>query len=272
MDEPMVDGGQPDQGQADAPSGGQPYADYLNRLPEEVRGDVEPVFQDWNKNVNSRFEQHASFRKQWEPYEKAGLNTYTADQLAWAVQTLQNPQQAREWLDQQYGPVQAPEPAQESLDPYGYQDPNQQLEQLLSSKLGPLEQQLQQFNDWRQQLEQQQMEQQIASALEAEVNKLREEHAAGLPKEVQENFGDIIERFGMRYAESGADPATVVQKAWADFQALQNQLTTAALQNKVDQPQAPVDGGVADLTPEKVNSLREANKIALQQMRANRAA
>ena len=272
--EPTADGGQPQQGQAEPAAGDQPYADYLARVPEEVRGDIQPIFHEWNANVNRRFEDAASYRKQWEPYEQAGINQYPAETLKWALDTLQNPQQAREWLDQQYGPVAPQEAPQEPVDPYGYQDPNAQLQELLQKQLSPLQQQIEQITQWRQEQEQQAMQQQINDAIYAEIDRLHGEHKASLPEGLQkrEAFADLIDRFGGPHAVPGADPVQVVQKAWADFQALSNQLSTAALQTKVDQPATPVTGGAPAGAPESPKTLAEANKIALAQWRANQAA
>jgi hypothetical protein len=157
-------------------------------------------------------------------------------------------------------------------DPYGYQDPNAQLEQLLQKQLGPVQQQLQQLADWRAQFEQQSHEQQIANALQAEVAALKDQHAAHLPEEVQKNFEDTIERFAMRYAQPGADPKQVIAKAWADFESLSNQIEKAALQRKVDAPAPAEGGGVADVNPEQIRTLKAAGPVALEALQAmNRA-
>lgn len=273
--DPSADGVQPEPGQGDGgTSGGQPYADYLNRLPEEVRGDVEPVFKDWNSNVNSRFEEHATYRKQWEPYEQLGLNQRDPEQVSWALQVAeaaqQNPQALREWLDQTYGPAQA-QPEQQPQDPATFDpyDPNAQFESLLSQRLGPLQQQLEQFSQWQQNLEQQQHVQHIDQQLNTAIEKLSAEHGSSLPAGVE--MSDVIERFGNRYATPGADPGQVVASAWRDYQAWSNSISTAALQSKVDQPGPAVAGGTADLTPEQPRNLREANALAMQQFRASSA-
>src|ERR1035437_4068795 len=60
---------QPPEGQGDQ-SNSSPYAEYLVRLPEEVRGDVEPVFRDWDAQTTRKFQDAAEYRKQWEPLEQ----------------------------------------------------------------------------------------------------------------------------------------------------------------------------------------------------------
>lgn len=271
--EPTADAGQPAEGQAaEAPS--QPYADYLNRVPEEVRGDIQPIFHDWNSQVNRQFEEHANYRKQWEPYESIGLNQHQPDQVQWAMQVAEaaqnNPQALREYLDQQHGPVQVEQP-QQNLDEFAYQDPQQQWQDQLAQQLKPLQEQLQQFSDWRTALEQQAHQAQIEQAISTEVERLKQENASSLPKHVLENFDNLVSTFAERHAEAG-DPRQAVQKGWADLQTLLNQTKTDALQAKLDQPAPSLEGGVADLAPDQPKTLREAQAIALQQMRANRVA
>ena len=273
---PVTDGVQPDQGQGDVgqTSGGQPYADYLARVPDEVRGTVEPVFKDWNSHVNSRFEEHANYRKQWEPYEQAGVTRYSPQDIQAAFDLLQNPDQLRSWADEQYGPVQAPEQQQPQpeFDLYGQPD-QQQFEQLLESKLGPLSQELQQLAQWRQQQEQQAQIQQIQGVIDREIGMLQEKHAANLPEPIRENFAETVERFADKYAnDPSLTPEQMVAKGWADFEALSNQLQTAALQDKVNQPAPAETGGRADLTPDSPKTLKEAGELALAQIRAGRAA
>lgn len=268
--EPSADGVQPEQGQGDGgATGDQPYGDLLSRVPEEVRGSVEPLFAEWNSRVNSRFEDAASYRKQWEPYESIGLSDMQPDQVQWALQVANaaqnDPQALRTWLDDNHpqpAPQQQPEPQQDvTFDQY---DPNAQFKQMLD----PVLQRLEAMDQRWQQQQQQEYERTIDNTLNSEIAKLSQEHGASLPQGVE--MSDVIERFGNRYATPGADPAQVVQKAWQDYTTWSNALSTAALQQKVDQPQTPVTGGEADMTPEpftRGNALGEANKIATQQIR-----
>ena len=279
--EPNIDEVQPDPGQGDVDvTGGQPYADYLTRVPEEVRGDVEPIFKDWNSNVNRRFEEHAEYKRSWEPYEN--VRQHQPEAVTEALQlyqaALNDPQAFQQWFEQYAAergltPKQAAaelEPEAMTFDQY---DPNAQLQQLLDQKLSPLQSQMEQFISRQQELEQQATVQALSEQVGQEIAKLRAEHAKDLPEKVQEQLEDIIERFGMRYAgEPGATPEQVVRRAWADFESLSNQLQTGALQSKVDQPEPAVSGEVADGAPPQIRTLAEANKIALQQMRASRNA
>lgn len=273
--EPQADEGQP-TGQADGgETGGQPYADYLNRVPEEVRGDIEPVFADWNRNVNSQFEQHASYRKQWEPYESTGIRDQTPEQIQWALQVANaaqnDPASLRAWLDENHPAPADPAPAQpqQEFGTYDQYDPNAQFKQMLE----PIQQQMQQMNDRWQEFQNQTALERLSATLEAEIAAAKQSEAArALPADVLKNFEGYMETFGMQHASAGSDPKQVVAKAFADLQALGNQFGTAALQQKVDQPAPAVSGDVADGSVETVKGLREANKIAAQQIRATLAA
>ena len=261
---------QPDQGQGDGgQTSTQPYAEYLGRVPEEVRADIEPIFKDWNSSVNSRFEQHADYRKQWEPFEQAGLNQYDPAQLSQFLQQLSDPEQARAWVNQTYPQQQpAPEPQQQDFGTYDQYDPNAQFNQ----RFDQLTQTIEQMQQRWQEAEQQRYEQAVNSTIEAAVAKLEAEHGKTLPQGV--TMAQIIETFGGKHAVPGADPNEVVQKAWSEYDQLRNLERAAALQSKVDQPNPAVSGGEADLTPPpmpkgRVDALREAEKQARAMVHAD---
>ena len=279
-----ADGAQPDgQGDGGEP-GGQPYADYLTRVPEEVRETIEPIFKDWNSSVNNRFQEHAEYRKGWEPYEQ--VKQHQPEAVAEALQlyqvALNDPKAFQQWFEQYSAergltPAQAAQQLEQTGDgTFDQYDPQKQLQQMLEQKLSPLEQRLQALFDRDEAREQKAHEAKLADEINQEIGKLKETHGKNLPAKVRDQIEDIVERFGMRYAQQpGITPAQVVQKAWADFEALSNQLQTGALQTKVDQPDAPLTGDTADgAIPAytKGHALQEANKIAMEQMRASRNA
>lgn len=283
--EPTADGVQPDQGQGDGgQTGDLPYADYLSRLSDEVRGEAQPVFHDWNAHVNKQFEQHAEYRKGWEPYEQLGVNSKDPELVKWALEFAEaassNPEAIRDWYGsyaQERGLTPAEAAAQAAEQPaedYSFLDPSLNLDKVLGEKLGPLQQQLEQFAQWRADIEQQAQLEKIDQIIEQEIAALREQHGKDLPEGF--DFKDTVNRFASPYATAGADPKQVVAKAWADFQAVANQLQTAALQAKVDQPAPAETAGVPDVSPPPLgkgqDALRAAQRIALEQLRQNRAA
>lgn len=264
------------EGQGGGGDAGTPYADYLNRIPEEVRGQVEPVFKDWDSNVTRRFQEASEYRKAWEPYEAAGVNQYDPDAVKWALEfhqaATQNPQAIKQWYLEQYGPQHGllDEPQQQApqqqdpfyQDPNGFQDPTaQQIEQILQQRLAPLEQKLGQYD---QRWEQQEEQARIAEAqqyIQGQLGELKEKHPGEFTREAE----GYVEALTSRYIDT--DPLNAVPRAWADYQALKNQIQKSTLQEKVDQPKPPEGGGPPNAAPEPVK-FADAGQLAREQLRA----
>ncbi len=267
------DGVQPHEGQGAA--GDAPYAEYLNRIPEEVRGQVEPVFKEWDANTTRRFQEQAEYRKQWEPYEQLGVQNLSQDQVQWAMQfmsALDSPQTIKDWYQtyaqanglseaekqQQAQQAQQAQPDLASYDQFGgYEDPAQ-IQNLLKEQLGPLQQELQALAAWRQQQDQQKQLQEAERLIESQKSDLRTKH----PEEYNE---EAISKLVAQYVST--DPLNAVPRAFADWQQIRGDIEKATLQSKVNQPPPPESGGVADGSPERITSLAQANVIALARLR-----
>ena len=266
---------QPEEGQGDSGQGGAPYQEYLDRLPEEVRGEVEPVFKEWDANTTRRFQESAERQKQWEPYEELGITQLSVEEAQWLLQfrdaALNNPQAVQEWWDQyaqQNGltPQQAAEAQQQSQSQTGVEDffatDDQAVAKLLDERLGPLQQQVEQFNQWR---EQQDYTARVAEAeryVEGQIEELQAKHPNEFDRE-------LVEKLVGQYVES--DPEHAVQRAFDDSRALIAQIEKRTLQGKASQPAPAESGGVAVSAPEQVTSLEEAGRIAIERLRADRA-
>lgn len=278
-DEIIADDVQPEavegQGGESAEGSQAPYADYLSRIPEEVRGDVEPVFRDWDANVTKRFQEASEYRKGWEPYEQIGVNQHDPATVQWALQFAQaaqhDPQSIQQWFEnyaQERGltPAQAAqELEQQSFEEMGgYGDPDaQRLEQLLQQQLQPLQQQLQQMTQWQAQQEYGARMAQATQYVNSQMEELKSKH----PDEFDEK---LVEKLLPQYIET--DPVNAVQRAFEDSRAIRNQIEHGFVKSKTNQPDPALSGGPADLTPPPVKSLKEAEKLAIQQFRADRAA
>jgi hypothetical protein len=259
--DPMAQGVQPDAGQGAAP-GDAPYAEYLNRIPEEHRGIVEPLFREWDGNVTKRFQEHSEYRRQWEPYEQMGVNQYDPEGLAGLIEFAKlanDPTRAgdyRSWLEeqaQQHGLLaQQPDAGldMELLDPA--------VQQLIEQRTSPLQQQLEQMTQWRQQVEQQQQQQMIQSQLNQEFEALQQEHGE-LPR-------DLIESFAGRY--TGRDPRPI-QRAFEDFQRFRGDIEQRVLAGKLNQPNAPnLQGTAPPMQGEQPKTLKDAEQIMAQRLAA----
>jgi hypothetical protein len=271
MTDQPVDGAQPDEGQG-TPATDAPYAEYLNRIPEQVRGDVEPVFKDWDANVTRKFQEHSEYRKGWEPYEQIGVNQFSPDEVSWALQfrqALENPQAIQQWYEayaQQNGLTveQAQAETAQFLDG-SYQDPDTAnlIQKQLEQALGPIQQQLEQITGWREQQELAAREQQAMRMIEGQINELKARHG--------DEFNEkAVEQLVAQYIDT--DPQNAVSRAWADYQALVNQISAGVLKSKAQAPSTPETGGAADGAPEPIRSLADANRIALEQIRQARIA
>jgi hypothetical protein len=63
------------------------YAEHLNKIPEGFRGVVEPIFKEWDTNVNQRFEQVHS---KYQPYKEIIESGAQPQQLAQALNIYHN--------------------------------------------------------------------------------------------------------------------------------------------------------------------------------------
>ena len=266
--EPSAEPVQPEAGQGSEGAGGSPWADLLDRIPEESRGDFENRFREWDANYTRTSQAHAEYEKTWKPYADAGVSQYDPQDIQAAFQLLQDPQAARQWLDQQYGPVAAPEAPQ---DPYGgFEDPSQQqLEQLLESKLGPIAQQMEQIAQWRQEQEQRALHDQVDRQIAQAIDDLKAKEIDKLPEPLREQFDELIDRFGSKYAEPGADPKQVVAQAWQDILNYVNAIEKSVLQSKANAPAPAEGGGVADVTPQKITRVKDVSEAAVEFLRQN---
>jgi hypothetical protein len=248
---------QPDQSGQDDGGGGAPYQEYLDRIPEQFRGDVEPVFKDWDANVTRRFQDNADFRKQWEPLSETGIHQLDPDAVSWLVQlhaALEQPDIMQQWWDsyaQENGLTDQSSPDSDdggnpTLDEFGMPD-DQRLEKLLEDKLGQLTSRLDQYDQRFAQSDQQAAEREAQSYVDGQLQKLAEEHNGGKPFD-QKMIG-LIDKFASSYIES--DARNAIPKGFADLQQFLNERETLTLQGKLDQPPPAEGGGVPAAGPEK---------------------
>jgi hypothetical protein len=82
-----------------------PYADYLSRVPESLRGSIEPIFRDWDAQTTQRFQQYADQLRQLQPYQQFASAGYDPQSLQMAAQLAElvqsDPEQVFKLLAQQ---------------------------------------------------------------------------------------------------------------------------------------------------------------------------
>jgi hypothetical protein len=262
---------QPDEGQGGGGEQDAPYAEYLNRIPEEVRGDVEPVFKEWDANVTRRFQEHSQQREQWAPYEELGVNRLSPDEVQWALDfrqaAVENPQAVKEWFDQyaQAHNLTEPEPTYEQPAFDSYEDPQQQLERLLKQQLEPVQQQLAQIGQWREEQEFAQRKAEADRFVMSQMDELKAKHPDEFKTTGEYGAEKMIDRLIGRYIES--DPRNAVPRAFADYQAWRAEIEKQTLQSKVDAPAPAEAGGTADVAPEKFSRIKDVEEQAREFLR-----
>lgn len=261
------DGVQPDEGQGAA--GDSPYAEYLNRIPEDARSEAEAAFKQWDSDTTRKFQDAADYRRNWEPFEQLGVQDRDPAEIEWAMQfvdALQNPTTIREWYDtyaQQHGLTSQHDQGGDDLQEFV--DPSMQsaLERMLQSQLGPVASQLAEISTWREAQEMANREAQAMAQIRSELDDLHAKHG--------DEFNEsMVEKLLPQYIES--DPQHAVQRAWDDWQAIRNQIEQQTISGKASQPAGAVSGGTADGSPPAIHTLKEAAAAAIEQLRAGRTA
>lgn len=256
---------QPDpSGQGDA-AGGAPYAEYLDRIPQEHHEIVEPVFRDWDANVTRRFQDQAQLRDQWAPYGEAGLDQFEPAELRkladFAVSMSSDPEAYQQWLMDaaaDAGLIDATLPL--TGDPADGGD--SAIEQVLAQHLVPLQGQLQQLTAWQEQQQLAALQQEVSGEIATVVAELQAQHG--------EFNTETVERFADRYIGQ-LPPVDCVRKGFEDYQQFVAQVEQNVFGRKLDQPTAPqVAGGPAG-GAEPPQTMAEARQQAEARLRAANA-
>ncbi|MDE2102251.1 MAG: hypothetical protein KGL39_33710 [Patescibacteria group bacterium] len=251
----MADDAQPQEGQG----GAAPYTDYLERFPEEHRELAESVFKEWDGSVTKRFQEHADFRRQMEPFQQ--FQGRQADELKWGADfydaASNNPQAVRDWY-QEYAKTHGLEEALEPSADEGFEDPSLQA---LRQQLDPVAQQVQALTE---RFEQQDMQARLAEAsqqIEAQMDTAKEK------------LGDLFNRDAIeglvgKYIES--DPTNAVERAAQDWERIANDQRAQALQGKVDTTSPAAEtGGAADGSVPKISTFQQATEAVLARFAQN---
>lgn len=251
--------------------GSAPYADYLDRIPEELRGDVEPVFRDWDKNVTQRFQEAAQYRDQWQPYEQYRDHLGSPEDLAGLLQfrdALQNdPQAIRDWYEQTYAPqfglTQQQQEQAAGQDPVDFfAGDKEQIDQLLSERLTPLQSQVEQLAQHYQQQQAQQVLDEAHQFIDGQLSDLEQKHPDAFKID---GAKDIIADIANRYSQD--DPENAIPRAFDDFQKWIGAVQTATLQQKASDPEPALSGGGVDVTPDQPRNFVDARPMAREIIR-----
>lgn len=251
--EPVQPEGQGGEAASDAP-----YAEYLERIPEQVRADVEPVFKDWDANVTRRFQEHSEYKRSWEPFEQLGVNKLNPEDVQWGIefrQLAENPQAVQQWYEQyaqQNGlTAEQAEELAEAVDPEI---------SALKEQLASISQEVVPLLQWRDQQEQVRAQAEAKAEIDQQLADLKKQHG-DFPVE-------MVEKFVANHIQS--DPEHAIQLAYEDWTKFRAKIEKDYVQSKLDQPQAAEAGGTPATTPDPVSGLLEAGRIARERLKAER--
>jgi len=249
---------------ADEPAGTQapvenaaPYAEYLDKIPEELREQVEPVFKEWDGNVTKRFTEASDFRKQWEPF--ADIPQEEMQWLAAFRQAQSDPQQIAQWYEQ-YAAANGLAPQEPEQPQYGDPDIAALLQQQFEQHLTPLQQQLGALTQWREEQEQGVRTQAAERQIETQITAMTEKHG--------EVSRELLDRFVGPYIQS--DPEHAVERAYGDYAKFVAQIEKQTLTQKLGQAPGAESGGSPATTPEPITTLAQAAEIARQRLQTAR--
>lgn len=255
-------------------TGGKPYDQYLQRIPEGLRPVVTPIFDEWDSNVTKQFQQYTEQLKGYEPYQGV-FDQYEPEAVQQAVglaEQLSSREGAEQLFTQLASALGYEIDGQNASQPGGNnegfenEDPAQNFFsdprfQSLEEGLGTIAQTLQQ------QQEQAQMRE-IQQEVEKELTDLRTQHKdllTGPDGKENEAALDIILNIA---AQNGGD----LEGAFNSYRQAVGQQATAMNQPGRNAP--IVGGGAANSMPSNVTDPAKWNpqqrkEAALAIVRAN---
>jgi hypothetical protein len=245
-----------------------PNAKYLTaaNVPAELAPLVMEALKHKDADVTRGFQEHKSFREQWEPYSKvSGLQDMSPEDVSALVewsQQMNDPQAFQAWYEgvgQQLG--LSPELDEDAWVRMGEErgwfeggeeqgngengqgfDPNQMqqmLDQMLEQKLQPVQQ-------WLGSQEQNQQAEQIKTQWEQQMGSLAEQHGVKL-----DDARDDILHLMAGYLDDGVEDP--VSKAFEHYLRISGKAQGDLIENKLNQPGGALNGGTADTRPEQAS-------------------
>lgn len=240
----------------------------LNEVPQELREQLEPHLKAIEGNATRKFQEHADYRKQWEPFEELGVQDMDPQSLQGLIEfanMAQDDQAFAQWFaetGEQAGLFEA----------LGYTKADDDYDvddgQLTEAQIAEVVQQVvaEQMAPLSEQMTAQQQDQLVKEA-EGEIgnrlSQIREDNP-----DLPEGAEDAILRFAYTYAEdSEEDP---VGKGFADYQQIVGQGEGNLFAKKSRQPGAPEGPGAADASAERISSFGDPRLKAAAKERLER--
>jgi hypothetical protein len=255
-------------------TGGKPYDEYLQKIPEGLRPVVDGVFAEWDTNTNKKFMEYTNQLKEYEPY-KQYVDQYAPEALDYAVglaQRLETKESAEEFFQElaqalgyQIDGAGQQQQNGEPFDPSGGDTPPDPRYQQLETVVGSLAQNFEQWTQSQQEREQlAQAEKEWSAAVEKNKSMLLD------PKtnEINKDAENMVLTIAVHQTGGDIDKAFEVYGAAVGKQ--------AAAQNAPGQNAPIVGGGAANNMPSNqvdVKNLtqQQRKELAISMLKANNA-
>lgn len=236
---------------------------YLPQVPEDYREHVEPYLRDIESNANQRFQEHAQYKEQWEPYEELGLTDYEPESLAQLLQfaeLMNDPEAVHEWwnrLGEENGYIR------ELIDDYGLEDEDEgeegeeeqydpqilmtAMQQMLDERLAPVLERNQEY-------EEQERVKEADSEIQQRVDAIQNEY------DLSEDELQAVYKLSLAYIDT--DGPDAITKGFADFQNLVGNVETNTVTKKAGGPSKPEGEGKPNTAAKAPTDWNEAKEMA----------
>lgn len=225
----------------------------LSAAPDELRPLLEAELKKVEGNVTRKFQEHAEYRKRFEPLEQIPPDELTG--LMEFRQLASDPEQFADWWTQVGESMGLLEPdgedaiegEEEGTDGL-VQSITEQVMAALDQRLGPLEQR---YVSQEQETRMQQATQQVESEL----------------SELQQQHGDFDQDAVCQLALAHEGP-DAIRKGFEDYQRIIGNTERGMVEQKLAGPAGGGEaGGRPDTHPEPVTSFGDASRLALERLR-----
>jgi len=214
-----------------------------------IRSEVERIAKDIDRNVNTKLQEAAEYRKGWEPYEHLGLNQLDPEGLgallsfADALADQSTAQGALMDLAQQVGVDLSAQVADGDVE---------------ASPLTGLESEVAELREWKNSQEERELfasvEAEETKRLQAEWSEVEERHGKPFSEDEQARLRDLALKFV-------ADSDTPISDAYDFIEGITGQAQSAFVDGAPDQPSPAEPAGQASTSAAPVESFEEAERL-----------
>jgi hypothetical protein len=237
---------------------------YLSQVPEDYHPHIRPYLEDVERNTNSKFQEHADYRKQWAPYETLGVNEVdpeVLEQLMEFGEIASDEDSLKEWIYNAANELGLIEDSDDDDDDEDWDedDPDEVIDQStiqqaiaeeLDSKLAPILEQM------REQEQQEEVER-------------ASDHIDTTIAQLKDQFGDFDEQIVYRFALAYDGP-DAIERGFLDYQDAVKEIEGGVFSDRSNQPLPPEGEGLPNSQGEAVTDFKESKALAKDRLAQSR--